>query len=404
MTYLYHKTKIVIPGHKRDEITDYFQRACGGQNHAFNWALRAWKKDPSKSHTQLRNEYNKVRKVEFPWTYEVTKWACQRGFENFGIAVKNHKKNPSHFGVPKSKKPHSGRRSFYIGADTLVIRGKYINIPHLGTVKMSEPVRFKGRCMSVTISRQSDGNWYASVLVEVNDLDYKHKCTTSEAVGIDVGFNTFATLSTGEKLKLPKPYRVYERKLARLQQAFSRNVYLSKNWYKAKDRVGVVHTKIANIRNHHLHNLTARLVRDYRYIAVEGIDFHAMAQSLNFGKSIGDAGFGEVRRQLEYKTQLAGGFVITADKWYASSKLCSHCGCKNELLTLDMRSWTCQNCGVPHDRDINAAINLRKLALEYRERLNACGDDVITYSGSQEPGTLHESAAGYLSSAMRVTI
>ena len=121
----------------------------------------------------------------------------------------------------------------------------------------------------------------------------------------------------------------------------------------------------------------------------------SMKQSLNFGKSVSDASFGEFRRQLEYKAPLAGCHIITADKWYASSKLCSNCGCKNDHVVLGVQTWTCQNCHVTHDRDTNAAINLRKLALEYRERINACGDDVTPATALDviKQELLHESAA-----------
>ncbi|MHB8153909.1 MAG: RNA-guided endonuclease InsQ/TnpB family protein, partial [Bacillati bacterium] len=219
---------------------------------------------------------------------------------------------------------------------------KRARLPVIGWVAMREKVRFAGRILSVTISRQAEARSDASV------------------VGVDLGITALATLSDGTpKVPAPKPLRRYLQKLKRLSRALSRKQRGSRNRAKAKTKLVRLHRHIADIRADVLHKLTTHLTR-YRTVVIEDLNVAGMLANRHLSRAIADVGFFEFRRQLDYKTAMAGSTLVVADRWYASSKLCSVCEAKNEALTLSERIWTCASCGTSHDRDINAAVNLAR--------------------------------------------
>jgi putative transposase len=232
---------------------------------------------------------------------------------------------------------------------------------------MREEVRFAGRILSVTISRQADG-WYASFAIEVV---YEPDSRSDDTVaGVDLGITALATLSDGSKVPAPKPLRRYLQKLKRLSRSFSRKQRGSRNRAKAKTKLARLHRQIANIRADVLHKLTTSLT-SYRAIVIEDLNVTGMLANGNLSRAIADVGFFEFRRQLQYKAAMAGSRVLVADRWFPSSKLCSGCGAKNDALKLSDRIWTCASCGTSHDRDVNAARNLARYAES--SPASACG-------------------------------
>ena len=168
--------------------------------------------------------------------------------------------------------------------------------------------------------------------------------------------------STGERIEAPRALRSHERKLRRLGKELSRRTKGGKNWHKTKAKLGRAHERVANIRRDVTHKLTASLVQRFRRIGIEDLNVAGMART-RLAKSVMDAAMAEVGRQLTYKAPLAGGVVVTADRWYPSSKTCSACGVVYADLALGERRWTCDACGAEHDRDVNAAMNLKTLAV-----------------------------------------
>ena len=327
-----HKIALDLNDHQRT----YMLRAAGVARFAYNWALeqwgiqyRAWREDntlPKPSQFSLRKQLNEIKKESFPWMFEVTKCAPQLAIIQLGEAFKNFFAHRAAY--PKFRKKGVHDR-FSISNDQFAVQGKRIRIPKLGWVRMREALRFSGKLVSATVSRMAD-RWFVSITVDTEDRRQQHN-ENQEAVGVDLGVSVLATLSTNrEKAR---------RKLARL------------------------HARIANIRQEGLHQLTTSLARRFSIIGIEDLNVRGMLRNRRLSRSIADGAFYEFRRQLEYKSGIYGGTVVVADRWFASSKTCSDCGHRLEALPLSMRHWVCPECGTYHDRDVNAAINLRNNAV-----------------------------------------
>ena len=256
-----------------------------------------------------------------------------------------------------------------------------VHIPKLGWIRMHESLRFVGNVLGGTISRIAD-RWFLSVTVEMPDPRVVH-CENQAVVGVDLGVSALATLSTGEKIVGPKAYATAQKKLCRLSQEFSRqmeaakiraelkpgspipkgmHIPRSKNMQKTQHRIARLHAQIANIRADALHQLTTDLVARFDVIAIEDLNVAGLLKNHKLARAIADMGFGEFRRQLEYKAAQGGKTVLVVNRWYPSSKTCSTCGHKVPKMPLRVRAWTCPQCQTHHDRDINAALNLQKVA------------------------------------------
>ncbi|WP_084957780.1 RNA-guided endonuclease InsQ/TnpB family protein [Thermoactinospora rubra] len=227
---------------------------------------------------------------------------------------------------------------------------------------------------TVTISRDSDGRWYASLAVEAPETGTAPQPlpSTGAAVGVDLGVTDFAVLSTGEKIVNPRHLERKARNLARYQRRMARKQRGSANRAKAKAKVARAHTKVRDARADFLHKTTTRLVRDHDLIVVEDLNIKGMVRNRKLARAISDCGWGAFRRLLEYKAARHGRHLVVIDRWHPSSKTCSACGHLLATLSLSTRHWTCPGCGTRHDRDINAAKNI----LAAGRAVSACGADV----------------------------
>ena len=261
---------------------------------------------------------------------------------------------------------------FSLTNDQFTVDASRIRIPNLGWVRMRELLRFTGKVMSATISRVAD-RWFASITVDTLDNSHLPKAENQGAVGVDLGVAALATLSTGETFGGPKAHKSLLGRLRRVSRALSRKAKGSNNRYKAKRRLARLHARIGNIRKDSLHKLTTALTRRFHTIGIEDLNVKGMVKNHHLSRSVSDMGFFEFRRQLEYKALQYGGVVSVADRWFPSSKTCSNCGYKLETLPLTVRKWKCPTCASVHDRDMNAAINLRNLAVSFT--VSACGEE-----------------------------
>jgi putative transposase len=193
------------------------------------------------------------------------------------------------------------------------------------------------------------------------------------AVGIDLGIAALATLSTGKKVEGPKALRSLLGRLRRLSRSLSRKLKGSRNRGKARVNLARLHERIANIRRDALHRLTTDITRSFHTLGIEDLHVKGMLANGRLARAIADMGFYEFRRQLEYKAAWRGALVVVADRWFPSSKLCSNCGHRMKELALGVRQWICPGCGTRHDRDVNAAINLRNMAVS--STASACGGE-----------------------------
>ncbi|WP_182900224.1 RNA-guided endonuclease TnpB family protein [Microbispora sp. H10830] len=242
---------------------------------------------------------------------------------------------------------------------------------------------------TVTVSRDPDGRWYASFAVETeNATEPEPAPATGSHAGIDLGVSDFAVLSTGKKIRNPRHLERKARNLARYQRRMARKQRGSNNRAKARAKVARAHTKVRDARADFLHRTSTRLVRDHDLIVIEDLNVKGMIRNRSLARAISDAGWGEFRRQLEYKTARAGRRLVVIDRWYPSSKTCSACGHLLTTLSLSTRHWTCPGCGTRHDRDVNAAKNI----LAAGRAVSACGADVSPQGSSLRRSAVKQEA------------
>ena len=227
----------------------------------------------------------------------------------------------------------------------------------------------------VVVSREPDGRWYVTFAVDGSAPEPLED--TRRAVGVDLGVEDFAVTSEGERIANLRHLERRARSLARYQRRLARCQQGSANRAKAKAKVARAHRKVRNARRDFLHRASTRLVRGNDLIVIEDLAVTNMVRNRCLARVISDCGWGEFRRQLEYKCQRYGRQLVVIDRWYPSSKTCSACGHLLAMLTLGTRRWTCPSCGIRHDRDINAAKNI----LAAGQAVTACGADV-SHSGT----------------------
>jgi len=399
-------------------------RAAGTARFAYNWALawwqdayRQWLVDPTScdrpNQARARLHLNLVKREEHPWMSQVTKCAPQEAIYDLGRAFTNFFAGRAHY--PRFHKK-GGRESFRISSGFFRVDGNRLRLPHVGWLRLREPFRWpEAKLLSVTICKHR-GRWFAAIACVLPDPAPAAR-ETCRVVGVDVGTGEYVT-SDGEHLATPRAYRSAQRRLRRAQQALARKKQGSANWRKAQAKVNRLHGAVADARADWLHQTTTRLVTNSDVIVVEDLNVTGMTArpapqpnpskpgvflpnraraKAALNQSILDAGFGQFRRQLEYKCPERGVRLVVADRWYPSSRTCSSCGVKTKHLPLHIRYWTCQDCGVRHHRDLNAAINLKNYAVS--STVSAWGEfpatdrpSITLGQSSQllEPGTEHQ--------------
>jgi len=340
---------------------------------AYNWALNEWTTQYQAGYkpteAKLRKQLNAIKKQQFPWMCEVSARCSLHAIKNLGKAFDRFFKKKSNY--PKFKKKSMGD-SFtldYNSGCNFEIDGKKIRIQKIGWVRLAETLRFEGRLVQSTISHEAD-RWYVSICCETTDIQPFQ--SIDKAIGVDVGVRQYAD-SKGRFYEVPRVYRSLERKLRRLQQSLSRKKKGSTNREKARIKVARCHLHIKNTRTDWLHKLTTDLIRNNQTIGIEDLNIKGMTKNHHLTKSILDAAFGEFSRQSKYKSLWYGRNLVIADRWFASSKICSTCGAKTkQKLGLHVREWNCENCDTRHHRDTNAAVNLETYAVG--STVSACGE------------------------------
>ena len=376
-TILVHKIALDL----NNVQSNHMDRCAGTSRFAYNWALAEWKRQydahkenpdlPTPSRFDLDKQLNSIKHTEFPWMREVNSSCTQTAIAALDRAFKN-------FFAGRTKYPrfHSrfGRKSFTVGNTSVRVDENKIRLTRIGWLRITEDLRFDGEIKTVTFSKTAD-RWFVSLGVAVDNPEFQ-KVATSEAIGVDLGVTDLAVLSTGEIIEGPKALRSMTKKMVRLSRSLSRKQKGSANRKKAQETLARFHARLTNIRSHHTHGLTTALTRQYGIIGIEDLNVKGMVKNHHLSRAISDQGFGEFRRQVEYKAKRSGSVVYVADRWFPSSKTCSDCGHKIADMKLSVRQWTCPECGSEHHRDVNAAINLKNLA-EYAVNLtvSACGGE-----------------------------
>jgi putative transposase len=258
----------------------------------------------------------------------------------------------------------------------------------LGTVKAKIHCPLDGVVKTVTVSKCPTGKYYASVLMEY-DGDYPASSNEGKVIGIDLGIKDFAITYDGEKVsKYPNPRHLskYEKKLAVKQRIAARKKKGSNRRRKANKIVALVYEQVSNVRQDYLHKLSRKIVDNNQVVVVENLNVKGMVRNHKLAKAISDTGWGTFVNFLSYKLERSGGKIREINRWFPSSKLCSNCHYQISELPLDVRSWTCPSCGTHHDRDGNAAMNIRAegirmLSSSGTGEANANGEDVRPIRG-----------------------
>ena len=299
-------------------------------------------------------------------------------------------------GYPQFKSKHS-RQSITYPAN-VKLEGDYLKLPgKVGSIYCQQDRKVVGKFVSTTVSQNTDGKYYASIIVDDGKAT-PPSSTEGKAVGIDLGLTHFCITSDGSKFDNPRHTERHAKNLARKQQSLARKQKGSATRAKAKRLVAKVHSKISRVREDFLHKLSRaavattggtpatrclKIVNENQVVAVENLAVKNMVKNHNLAKAISDCGWGQFCTMLKYKAEWEGKTYIEIDRFFPSSKLCNVCLNKMDSLPLDIRAWTCDGCQTHHDRDTNAAINIRNEAL----RILALGTSATANGGNvSQPG------------------
>lgn len=330
--------------------------------------IPAWKRDPETS-----------------WLAQADSMALQqsirdlaRAYENFFRRVKEGEKP----GFPKFKSRRDSRQAYRTNGGKILDRN-HVVLPKLGTVraKVSRPLR--GRLLSVTVSLDAAGRYFASFLC--TDVPVKTAPATDRETGIDLGVETLATLSDGTKIENPHALKRYERKLTKEQRKLARRRGArkgeepSRRFLKQKVRVARVHARIADTRKDALNKVTTMLADENQVLCMEDLNVEGMRRNHHLAGAVSDASFGGFARMLEYKCAERGRTLVKVGRFFPSSKTCSACGHRLEALPLSARAWDCPVCGAHHDRDVNAAVNI----LAEGKRILSNSDGTAGHAGTE---------------------
>ena len=379
----------------------------GAARFAYNWGLARLKEAleqgrPLPSAIQLHKEWNRWKRENAPWWVEVSKCAPQEAFRDLERAVRNWREGRANFPRFKRKKSLDDNKARLTGS--IRVTPRHVKLPRIGKVRTKERTdklleliqAGKARILSATISREAD-RWFLSLtcVVERPDPELREAGSPEDIVGIDLGLESFITLSDGTKIEAPKPLRKAMRLLERRSRQLSRKQKFSQNFRKASLRLARLHRRVRNIRRDFLHKVTTWLAKTKPVIVVESLNVRGMSQNGHLSQAIHDVGWGMFRRMLEYKCQWYGARLIVVPQDFPSTKACSNCGEIGPPLPLSQRVFRCEACGLEIDRDWNAALNLWQYGLATLNGptgsslgSNACGEGKFP--------SLKQEAAGHL--------
>jgi putative transposase len=293
-------------------------------------------------------------KTEFEWLKDADSQALQQSLQNLARAFDNFFAKRGKY--PRFKSKH-GRQSFQY-PQRVKIDGTKIYLPKVGWVRCVVHREIVGTFKTVTVSRNACGQYHAAVLTE-DGAAYPEISTEGKAIGVDVGLTHLAVTSDGSKFDNPRHLNKAAKNLKRKQKSLSRKVKGSNSRNKARQLVARAHERVACARKDHLHKLSRRIVNENQVIAVETLNVKGMMKLPTLSRAISDTGWSMLASFLEYKAARAGKAFVKVDRWFPSSKACSACGVVAGSMPLDVRAWSCPHCGAHHDRDINAAKNIR---------------------------------------------
>lgn len=349
------------------EQENQIQRTFGCCRFAYNHFLDA-RIAAYRDHGETMNYYACCNalpplKKDNPWLGEVDATALQSSLRDLDTAFQTFfrgLKTGKHCGYPKFKSkrtPHKSYKSKCNHGTIAIVDGTKVKLPKLGLVKCRVSKQVEGRILSATVSQAPSGKYFVSICY--TDVCISPLPKTGAMTGVDLGVHALATTSDGMTYPNNRCTYAAEKRLARLQRELSRKPKGSKNREKARLKVARLQEHISNQRRDAMQKATTDLIRRYDVICLEDLRTKGMLQNHRLARAVADASFAEFRRELEYKAQWYGRRISVVDTFYPSSQLCSNCGYRNpEVKDLRVRAWICPECGIAHDRDKNAAVNI----------------------------------------------
>lgn len=332
-------------------------------NHFLNQRIEAYESEgKSIEYTKQQNQLPNMKK-EFKWLKEVDSISLQMSLRHLDRAFKNFFRDEK-VGFPKFKSKRNNKKSYttnYV-SNNIEIKKNNIKLPKLNWVSAKVHRFVRGRLINATISKSPTNKYYVSIITEV-DIEPMPKRESN--IGIDLGLSHFAIFSNGEKIHNPKYLKNTLEKLTKEQRKLSKKQKFSNNWYKQKRKVSKLYEKIKNQRQDFLHKLSKRIVDENQVIILEDLSVKNMMKNKKLSRDIADVSWYKFYSYLEYKSNWQGRVVHKIDKWFPSSKTCSHCGYIAKSMLLNIRKWDCPNCDTKDiDRDINASVNILRQGLK----------------------------------------
>jgi putative transposase len=348
----------------------YFAKAAGTRRFVYNWGLAEWKKQYEAgerlSARDVRNKFNSIKKKEFPWVYEVTKCVVDGAFEDLGKAFKNFFEGLAakrKVGYPKFKAKKRSRDGFYLANNVFSVETHWIYIPKLGRVNMTEVLRFEGKILSARITRTAKW-WFVSITVETQEGIPSHQ---GGMVGIDLGISRLATLSDGTGFENQKPLRHLLHKIKQAHRALCRKQKGSQNRDKARLKLARLYYRVSCVRDDTLHKMTTAITETYGFIGLEDLNVKGMMKNHYLAQALSDVSLGRFETFLIAKAAARGSHIQWVDRFFPSSKRCHACHKTKVSLTLNERSFVCEQCGLTCDRDHNASLNILQEAIRLFE-------------------------------------
>ncbi len=369
-----------------DEQKRILAQTFGCCRYVYNWALRQRTDAYYQEGSRLYYEDTAQRLVllkkqeDTLWLNEVSSVPLQQALRHLDRAFRNFFEGQADY--PTFKKKRNQQSATY-ASNAFSWNGQTLTLAKMDApleITWHRPLPDECTPTSVTVTRDEAERYFVSILVEE---DIQALEVTSQTVGLDLGIKSMVITSDGQTHGNPKFFAKDEKKLAQAQRRHAKKKKGSKNRAKARLKVARIHKKIADRRRDYQHKLSTRIIRENQVVCVESLQVKHMVKNHSLAKAISDVGWSEFVRQLEYKAAWYGRTVVKIDKWYPSSKRCFDCGHLLDSLPLDVRHWVCPECGVAHDRDINAAQNILAVGLT----VAACGEAVRPGAVKTKPGT-----------------
>lgn len=370
------KARIYPTKEQSEKLSQFFGCARWWWNRALNETTTTYAETGKGLSREGLNALLPALKKEFPWLGECHSQVLQSVTLNLSKSFINFFEKRAKF--PNFKSKH-GKQSIQYPQGTKFV-DNLIYLPKLGWVKITWHRPLDGEVKTVTISKNPSGQYFAAILIE-QEGEYPVPNSEGNAIGIDLGITDFAITSNGSKYPNPRHIKKHESNLKRKQRQLSRKGKGSNSRNRARKLVAKVHQRISNSRQDFLHKLSHKLVNENQVIVVEDLAVKNMVRNHCLAKAISDCGWSSFVGMLNYKCERFGKILVKVDRFFPSSKTCSNCYHRVSFLPLDVRHWTCSSCGTHHDRDVNAAQNLKAEGL----RLLALGTSATAGGGDVRP-------------------